>query len=67
MMDNFPVIFSNILEQLLEEFLFYGSNHPKVLGKLFCEGVCFFSFSEQNNSTTDGFLTILWNVLEMLF
>ena len=58
MMDGFFVIFSRILEQLLEGFLFYGSNRPKVLGKLLCKGICFFNFSEQNNSTTDGFLTI---------
>ena len=59
MMDSFLVIFSNILEQLLEGFLFHGSNRPKKLGKLLCQGIYFFNFSEQNNSTTDGFLTVL--------
>ena len=61
-----------------ECFLKVFKQWPKVLEKLLWKfwevseenvrwGIYFFIFNEQNHSSTDGFLRILWNLLEQLF
>ena len=49
-------------------FLVPRKQSPEIVKKAALSGVyIFFNFSEENHSTTDGFLRILWNVLEQLF
>ena len=45
----------------------WSQKFEKFLKKYFIGVYIFFNFSEENHSTTDGFLRILWNVLEQLF
>ena len=85
MMDIFLVIFSNILENLLQGTPLDGcflkvfvsrKQSPETLKKTALKNLrnfwrnsslAYIYFSEENQSTSDGFLRILWNVLEQLF